>query len=76
MAVREQTIRLHAAIKDDFDKLSNVKEYGVQKYTNEYIFNKIADKYFKSVRTVENIVFGRVPEQYQDMVPSQMTMNL
>lgn len=59
MAVREQTLRLHQAIKDDFEKLSNIKEYGVEKYTLQFKLNKLADKYFKSARTVENIVFGR-----------------
>ncbi|HCY81523.1 MAG TPA: hypothetical protein DHV22_07965 [Xanthomarina gelatinilytica] len=76
MAVREQTIRLHQAIKEDFDKLSSVKEYGVPKYTNQYILNRLAEKYFKSARTIENIVFGRVPDKYKDQEPTQISMNL
>ena len=74
MAVRAQTIRLHTAIKEDFDKLSNIQEFGVPKYNNQYILHKIADKYFKSARTIENIVFGRV--NVLDQEPSQITMNL
>lgn len=74
MAVREQTLRLHQAIRDEFDRLSNVKEYGVSKYTNQYILNKIADKYFKSAKTIENIVFNRT--NTADLEPTQGVLNL
>lgn len=50
---------MHNDIKRDFGKLSNVKEYGVSKYSTDYILNKLADKYYKSAKTIENIVFNR-----------------
>ena len=59
MAVRKSTIRLHTDIKKDFDKMSNIQEYGVQKFTTAYILNHIAKKYYKSAKTIENIVFNR-----------------
>jgi len=74
MAVREQTLRLHQAIREEFDRLSNVKEYGVSKYTNQYMLNKIADKYYKSAKTIENIVFNRTATA--DLEPSQTTLDL
>jgi len=59
MAVREQTIRLHKDIKAEFDKLSSVKEYGVKKYTLDYVLHVLAQKFYKSPKTIENIVFNR-----------------
>ncbi|GLB51721.1 hypothetical protein NBRC110019_07600 [Neptunitalea chrysea] len=61
MAVRETTIRLHKDIKSEFDRMSNIQEYGVQKFTTAYILNAIAKKFYKSPKTIENIVFNRKP---------------
>lgn len=57
--MRTQTLRLHADIRADFEKLSNVREYGVQKHTTAWILNHLAEKYYKSAKTIENIVFNR-----------------
>lgn len=59
MAIKQTTLRLHQDIKKDFDKLSNVREFNVQKFSNEYVLHTLAMKYYKSVRTIENIVFNR-----------------
>lgn len=59
MAVRTQTQRQYEDIKKEFDKLSNVREFGVQKYSLEYILRKVAHEFYKSPKTVENIVFNR-----------------
>lgn len=63
MAVRPQTIELYQAIRKEFDRLSNVKKHGVKQYSNEYILATVAAKFFKSPKTVENIVFNRVTTQ-------------
>jgi hypothetical protein len=60
MAVKANTVRLHIDIKKEFDKMSNVREFGVQKYSTEYILNYVAKKYYRATKTVENIVFNRV----------------
>jgi hypothetical protein len=60
MAVKPNTIRLHQDIKKEFDKMSNIREFGVQKYSTDYILNCIAAKYYRAAKTVENIVFNRV----------------
>ncbi|GIZ09999.1 hypothetical protein [Flavobacterium sp. UMI-01] len=67
MAVKPNTVRLHQDIKKEFDKMSNIREYGVQKYSTDYILHAIAQKYYRAAKTVENIVFGRVnyPNQNQ-----------
>lgn len=62
MPKRPQTIKLHQDIKAEFNKLSNLREFGVQKHSVEWILNKVAEKFYKSPKTIENIVFNRVSE--------------
>ena len=59
MSVKPSTIRLHSDIKKDFDKMSNIKEFGVSKYSTEYVLNFLGNKYYKSAKTIENVVFNR-----------------
>lgn len=56
---RVETIRLHSDIKKEFDRMSSIKEHGVTKYSTAYILNSIAIKFYKSPKTIENIVFNR-----------------
>ena len=58
--MRIQTMRLHNDIRADFEKMSNVTEFGVQKHTTVWILNYLAKKYYRSAKTIENIVFNRV----------------
>jgi len=44
----------------DFIKMSNKKEKGVRKYTQDYIFAVLGEKYALSPKTIEAIVYGRV----------------
>lgn len=64
MAAKESTIRLHQDIKREFEKLSAVREFGVKKYSYEYMLAKIAHNFYKSPKTIENIVFNRVNIDY------------
>ncbi|MFA7444542.1 MAG: hypothetical protein WCY89_01215 [Flavobacteriaceae bacterium] len=57
--MRIQTKELHNSIKKEFARLSNKKEFGVPKYTKAWILNKLANDFFRSPKTVENIVFER-----------------
>lgn len=59
MNSRENTKRMHSDIKKDFGNMCKVIEHGVQKFSTEYILNNLANKYYKSPKTIENIVFGR-----------------
>ncbi|EEI90214.1 hypothetical protein HMPREF0765_4165 [Sphingobacterium spiritivorum ATCC 33300] len=56
---RPETLRLHQDIRHEFERMSKIKAHGVQKFTYEYIFNEIAIKFYKSPKTIENIVFNR-----------------
>lgn len=58
--MRIQTKRLHNDIRADFERLSSVTEFGVQKHTTVWILNYLANKYYRSAKTIENIVFNRV----------------
>ena len=60
MAVRDLTDKLYNDIKRDFEKYSNVKEFGVQKHSFDWIIANIAQKSFYSIATIENIIFNRV----------------
>jgi len=59
MPVKESTKKMYEAIRNDFGKL-NVMEFGVQKYTYKWMYNKLAKKYFKHPSTIEQIIFHRV----------------
>lgn len=58
LPAKSETQRLYSDIRRDFDKLSSIKEFGVLKYRNEWIFAKLGIKYYKSPRTIENIIFS------------------
>lgn len=56
MAVRKTTQDLHKAIRTDFKNLS---ESG--KYRSAHIIEQLAEKYYKSAKTIENIVYRTTP---------------
>lgn len=60
MDFKDNTQRLYDAVKKDYFKLADVKEFGVKKFTDSWIFGKLANKFYKSPKTIENIVFSRV----------------
>lgn len=47
------------AIRKEYAELDSIRENGVKKYTSEWIFTKIARRYFLAVDTIEHIVYGR-----------------
>ncbi|MBF7093639.1 hypothetical protein IUY40_19130 [Flavobacterium sp. ALJ2] len=55
----DNTKRLYEDVKKDYLKLSDVKEFNVKKYTDAWIFAKLGQRYYKAVRTIENIVFSK-----------------
>ena len=59
MATRQRTIEQHEAIRREYCKLSQVKEFGVAKYSNAWIMNKVAQIFYKSPHTIERIVFSK-----------------
>lgn len=60
-SLRETTQSLYDAIRRDYESMSRKDEqYGVRKYSDAYIFETLGRRYFRSAKTIENIVFHRV----------------
>lgn len=55
----DHTKKKHIDIRKDFQKWSEKKYKKVQIHTNEYIFIKLAEKYYLTPPTIEKIVFHR-----------------
>lgn len=51
--------RLYEDIRQDYEAMSSEKEFGVQKYRTSYILAYLGHKYYRSPKTIENIVFYR-----------------
>lgn len=52
--------RLHQTIRNKYYELTNTQDHGVTMYRQAYIFQLLAKKFFRSPRTIENIIFGKV----------------
>lgn len=47
------------AIRQEFEKLTSIREYGVRKYHHEYCLARLANTYFLARHTVERIIYSR-----------------
>lgn len=59
---QERAARIKARnekIVTDFLSLSEKKAKGVKIYTQEFILQKVASKYFLSTKTIEDIIYNR-----------------
>lgn len=54
------TAKFYDSIKQEYQKLSGTKKNNKKVFTHEYIVSEIAIKFFRSERTIENIIFNRV----------------
>ncbi len=57
---KDSTQRFYETVRKDYHNLYNKRYKGKRVYTTEYICEKLADKYFRSSATIENIVWNRV----------------
>lgn len=57
--MKTETNRLYSDIRKDYNKLVAVKQFGVQKYSNDFIMAKLAHDYYKQPKTIENILYNR-----------------
>lgn len=55
--MKEVTKRLYKDIRAAYDELSAEKEFGAQKYSDAYIVNRLAHRFYRSPKTIENIIF-------------------
>ncbi|WP_392419391.1 hypothetical protein ACF3OE_06455 [Capnocytophaga canis] len=60
MTRTERTQLFYAKIRSEYQRWSAISENGRTKYTQGYIISKIAEKYLRSQRTIENIIYHRV----------------
>lgn len=59
-ARKESTIRLYEAVRLEYDRLINIKKNGFAFYHPDQVLAMVALKFFKSPKTIENIVYYRV----------------
>jgi Mn-dependent DtxR family transcriptional regulator len=60
MAKKAITLKLYDDIRKEHDRLVSITEFGTQKYTDSWIRNTLAERFYKSVATIEDIIFYRV----------------
>lgn len=58
---KKTTQAFYQAIRKDYMEMRKEDDkYGVRKYSDAYIFEVLAEKYFRSPKTIENIVYHRI----------------
>lgn len=57
---RPHTSRLYTSIREEYSRMTKITKHGKQKYTHECIVAELSQKFFRSERTIENIIFNRV----------------
>lgn len=57
---RASTEQFYNDIRAEYKKLSEIRKDGIRVYTQDYILNELAKKFYRSPKTIENIVFFRV----------------
>ncbi|WP_372474076.1 hypothetical protein AB4865_02050 [Capnocytophaga sp. ARDL2] len=57
---RDRTQQFYETVRNEYRRLSEVTEYGKRKYSTERILAELSCRFFKSEKTIENIVFNRV----------------
>lgn len=59
-AQKPSTVLFYTAIRDEYQKMISVKRKGVRMLNQDYVFAVLGEKYFRSPKTIENIIFNRV----------------
>lgn len=57
------TLKFYQDVREAYLKWSERREGGKKIYTDEYIFMKLAERFYRSPKTIENIVFHRVGDE-------------
>jgi len=58
--MKEHTLKKHRAIQDNYLTWDAKRYKGKRIYTDQYVFLKIAEKFYLSPNTVERIIFSRL----------------
>lgn len=59
-ATRETTNKLYTDVRAEYLRLSQKVEFGELVYTKRYIYARLAAQFYRSKKTIEDIVFERV----------------
>jgi len=59
---RARLQKRNTAVKEEYEKLSEKKFKGIRLFTEEVKITKIADKFFLSEKTIEDIVYNRIKQ--------------
>lgn len=57
---KETTKKLYEDVRKEYERLSSIQEFGVQKHHEDWIRSWLANRFYKSKATIENIIFYRV----------------
>lgn len=57
---RERTEQFYDDVRKEYHRLRSIVEDGRRKYSDEWIRYKVAQKFYRSEATIDNIVFHRV----------------
>lgn len=57
---RQRLENRNKAVKKEYNKLSEQKYKGIRLFTEEVKIHKLADKFFLSEKTIEDIVYNRL----------------
>lgn len=57
---KARTQEMYEDIRKKYKEMSDVKFHGVSKWSHDYIVIVIANNFYKSPKTIENIIFNRV----------------
>lgn len=50
---RPSTIARETALRAEYERLSNIKQNGVQKYSHQWILMQLNSKFYYSINTIE-----------------------
>lgn len=60
VGIKPDTLRMYEDIRKAYHKLMGVKKRGVRLYNESYVLAEVAYMFYKSPKTIENIVYNRV----------------
>lgn len=74
-ARRNRLLNRNNAIKKEYEELSDKKYKNVRMYTEELKILKLAEKFFLSEKTVEDIVYNRIKYEHEPVTQLKLDYN-
>lgn len=57
---KELTQKFYSDVQKEYKRLKGKKKMGIPFYSEAYILALLAEKFYRSPKTIENILYGRV----------------